>query len=85
MQKLLDRIVSIFMVLLFLFFSSVALSLILGIIWMVGGLYHWYFEFHWITRTIASLIFVSIVFKIIYKRSIFEYLKELWEIGNPKT
>ena len=82
MQKLLDRIVSLFGVLLFLLFSSVALSIVLGIIWIVGHLYYWYFEFHWIIRTIASLIFVSVIIKLIYKRSIFDYLKELWKLGG---
>ena len=80
MQILYDKFLSIFMIILFLFFSSFALTLLLGVFWMLGQLYIWHFDFSLITRTIASLIFVSIVYYIKNDKSILSYIKELWKL-----
>lgn len=56
MKKLLDKLLEIFIVLFTIFLYSIALKILLGIIWMLGGVYLWFSDLHWAVQVGSSII-----------------------------
>ena len=56
MKKILNRLLEVFIWVYEIFLYSLALPLVLGIIWALGGIYIWFMDFSWAIKIPACIV-----------------------------